>query len=67
MALLSAPVGLAPALFGFISDRWSLTASFWVSLAATVGALILVASALPARPRPRPEDLEAADLEKEAV
>jgi hypothetical protein len=67
VALLSAPVGLAPALFGFISDRWSLTASFWVSLVVMVTALILVASALPARPRPRPEDLEAADLEEEAV
>ena len=65
--LLSAPVGFAPALFGFISDTWSLTASFWVSLAIMVAALILVASALPARPRPRPEDLEAADLEKETA
>jgi len=62
--LLSAPVGFAPALFGFISDTWSLTASFWVSLAIMVSALILVASALPARPRPRPEDLEATDLEQ---
>ena len=63
--LLSAPVGLAPALFGLISDRWDLTASFWVALALMVGALVLVACALPARPRPRPEDLEPADLEKE--
>jgi len=63
--LLAAPVGFAPALFGFISDTWSLTASFWVSLALMVGGLMLVACLLPARPRPRPEDLEPADLEKE--
>jgi MFS family permease len=62
--LLSAPVGLAPALFGFISDTCSLTASFWVALAIMIIALILVASTLPARPRPRPEDLETADLER---
>ena len=62
--LLSAPVGFAPALFGLISDTWSLTASFWVALAIMVSALILVASALPARPRPRPGDLEATDLEQ---
>ena len=65
--LLSAPVGLAPALYGFISDSWSLTASFWVSLAIMFGGLALVAGALPARPRPRREDFEAADLEKETV
>ena len=65
--LLSAPVGLAPALYGFISDTWSLRASFWMSLALMITVVILVASTLPARPRPRPEDLEAADLEKETV
>jgi len=64
--LLSAPVGFAPALFGLISDRWDLTASFWAALAFMVAALILVACVLPARPRPRPEDFEPADLEKEA-
>ncbi|MFH1920784.1 MAG: MFS transporter [Planctomycetota bacterium] len=61
--LLSAPVGFAPALFGLISDKWSLTASFWVSLAIMIVAFLLVAFTLTARPRPRPEDLEAADLE----
>ena len=65
--LLSAPVGFMPALFGFISDTWSLTISFWVSLVITTLGLVLVATALPARPRPRPEDLEIADLEKEMV
>ena len=61
--LLSAPVGFAPALYGAISDTWSLTASFWAALAVMACAVILVACMLPARPRPRPEDLEAVDLE----
>jgi len=61
--LLSAPVGFAPALYGAISDTWSLKASFWVALAVTVVGLMLVAAMLPARPRPRAEDLERADLE----
>ena len=65
--LLSAPVALAPALFGFISDTWSLRASFWVSLAIMITVVILVASTLPARPRPRPEDLEAGDMENETA
>jgi len=62
--LLSAPVGFAPALYGAISDKWSLTASFWVALAVMASAVILVACVLPARPRPRPQDLEAADLKR---
>ena len=65
LMLLAAPVGFAPALFGLISDWWGLTASFWVSAAFMIVAVILVACALPARPRPRPEDLEPADLEQE--
>ncbi len=61
--LLSAPVGFVPALFGFISDTWNLTTSFWMSLAITAAGLILVIIALPPRPRPYPEDLEVADLD----
>jgi len=64
--LLSAPVGFAPALYGDISDRWSLTASFWVALAVMLVGLILVAATLPAQPRPRAEDLQPADLEPSA-
>ncbi|MBC8874884.1 MAG: MFS transporter [Planctomycetes bacterium] len=62
--LLSAPVGLAPALYGAISDTWNLTASFWVALVVMVVGVILVVAMLPARPRPRAEDLEPADLEQ---
>ena len=65
VALLSAPVGFAPALYGFVSDTWNLTTSFYVALAIMACGLALVATVLPARPRPRPEDLEAADMEKE--
>jgi len=63
--LLSAPVGFAPALYGAISDTWNLTASFWVALAVMVVGVILMATMLPARPRPRAVDLEPADLEQE--
>ena len=62
--LLSAPVGFAPALYGAISDRWSLTASFWVALAVMLVGLILVAATLPARPRPRRDDLLTSDIEQ---
>ena len=50
--LISAPVGLAPALYGAISDRWGLTTSFWLALALVIAGLVLVAARLPARPRP---------------
>jgi len=62
--LLSAPVGFAPALYGAISDTWSLTASFQVALAVMLVGLILVAATLPARPRPRTEDLLTSDIEQ---
>ena len=59
--LLSAPVGLAPALYGAISDRWGLTTSFWLALALVIAGLVLVAAILPARPRP--ENPESTDSE----
>ena len=55
--LLSAPVGFAPALYGTISDIWSLTASFWAASAVMAAGLVLVAATLPAQPRPCGEDL----------
>ena len=67
VTLINMPVAFSPALFGLISDRWNLTASFWAALAMMVVALVLVAGVLPARPRPRAEDLEAADLEEERL
>ncbi len=66
VALISAPVGFAPALLGRIADTWSLTTSFWVAAAVMVGTLILVTATLPAHPHPRAEDLEAADLDEGA-
>ncbi len=53
LMLLSAPVALAPALYGYVSDRWSLTASFWVSVVIIIGAIALIAIKLPANPQPR--------------
>jgi len=67
VGLLSAPVGFAPALFGWISDTFSRTATFYTSLGILVFVFLWVALLLPANPRPRPEDLEAADLEEETV
>jgi predicted MFS family arabinose efflux permease len=67
VTLVNMPIAFSPALFGFISDRWNLAASFWAALAMMVAALVLVAGVLPARPRPRAEDLEAADLERELL
>ena len=60
--LLSAPVAFAPVLYGAISDTWSLTASFWVALVVMIAGLILVPAMLPARPRPRAEDLGPGDV-----
>lgn len=42
--------------------RRILTASFWVALAVLIAGLILVAATLPARPRPRAEDLGPGDV-----
>jgi len=61
LMLLTAPVGFAPALYGAISDTWSLTASFWVAMVVMALGLILVAALLPARPRPQVMDLEPTD------
>ena len=64
LMLIQAPVGLGPAAFGWIADRWGRRVSFWVALVIMISGLLLVLTALPARPRPRPEDLEAADVEE---
>ena len=64
--LLSAPVALAPAGYGAVSDRWGLTASFWLALGVMVIGVLLVAVALPAWPRPRREDLQESDLPADA-
>lgn len=64
---ISSLVGFAPVVYGWISDQWGLRASFWVALAVLVLTTAFIQVALPKRPRPRPEDLTAADLEEEIV
>ena len=61
LALISTLVGLAPVLYGWISDTWSIQASFWTALVILLFTLVLVIVKLPANPRPRPEDLREAD------
>jgi hypothetical protein len=52
LSLISSLVGLTPLLYGWISDTWSLQASFWAALALLVGTTVLVVVKLPANPRP---------------
>ncbi len=61
--------GLAPVLYGFISDRagaaygkkFGFQLSFLASIGLLVAALGIVLFTLPARPRPRESDLDASD------
>ena len=61
LALISTFVGLAPVLYGWISDTWSLRASFGAALALLVFTATLVYLKLPTNPRPRDEDLRPED------
>ena len=63
LSLISALVGLSPVFYGWISDTWSLRASFWAALAILVFVTLLVIRELPAHPRPRPQDLRDTDRE----
>ena len=65
LGLISSSVGLAPMLYGWISDTWSLRASFWAATVILIFTAALVFFKLPARPKPLPEDLRAADLSEE--
>ncbi len=65
--LIQTPVGLSPAFLGWIADRWGLRTSFWVALGVMGGTLVLIRTMLSPHPHPRPEDLEAADLENQAL
>lgn len=65
LGLISSSVGLAPMLYGWISDTWSLRASFWTAMIIMIFTAALVFFKLPARPQPLPEDLGAADLSGE--
>lgn len=65
LMLISVPVGFAPVFFGWISDTWNLRTSLWVGVAILAVTTALVAKVLPAHPRPRAEDLSAADTAEE--
>ncbi|MSU46519.1 MAG: MFS transporter [Lacunisphaera sp.] len=67
LALISTLVGLAPVLYGWISDTWSLRASFWTALAILLFTAVLVVVKLPPNPRPRPEDLREDDRAQDAL
>jgi hypothetical protein len=67
LMLISAPVGFAPFIYGWISDTWTLRASMWVALGVMVFTAALVAKMLPSNPRPRTEDYRPADLAKEEL
>lgn len=62
LALISTGVGLSPVFYGWISDTWSLRASFWAALVILVLTTIMVIVALPKNPKPRPEDMRESDL-----
>ena len=63
LSLISSLVGLSPIFYGWISDTWNLKASFWAALAITGIATVLVVFRLPPNPKPRIEDLTAADMD----
>jgi hypothetical protein len=52
LLFISTIVSVAPVLYGWISDVWSLRASFWVALAITLFTTVLVSTRLPSRPQP---------------
>jgi MFS family permease len=52
--LISVLAGFVPLVFGVVSDRWGLKASFGVAVGLFVAALLIVRLGLP--PRPRIED-----------
>lgn len=62
LMMISSCVALTPVFYGWVSDTWSLRASFWSALVVLIGATALVAFKLPARPKPRDEDLLESDI-----
>jgi MFS family permease len=74
-SMMMMPAGVAPVLFGTITDRggelYGKTAgfqiSFLASLAILAGSFLVVLFALPVRPRPRAADMEPSDRELAAT
>ncbi|MBL9215581.1 MAG: MFS transporter [Opitutaceae bacterium] len=63
LALISTLVGFAPVFYGWISDTWSLRASFWAALFILSCVTLLVIFALPSNPKPRLQDMRDSDRE----
>lgn len=63
--LTSTVVSVSPVFYGWISDTWSLRTSFWTALVILAFTITLMILKLPSRPRPRAQDLTAADLAEE--
>jgi len=59
LTLISSLVGLSPVFYGWISDLWNIRASFYAALAIMIFTTLMVIFKLPARPKPRAEDLKA--------
>jgi len=66
LTLIATFVGVAPVLYGTISDHWGLRASFAAALILLLLTSALVATKLPAVPRPRAEDLREDDRAPDA-
>ena len=66
LTLIASFVGVAPVMYGQISDHFGLRASFGAALALLVLTSALVAAKLPAVPRPRAEDLREDDRAPDA-
>lgn len=66
LTLIATFVGVAPVLYGTISDHWGLRASFVAALILLLLTSALVAARLPAVPRPRAGDLREDDRAPDA-
>lgn len=61
-SMLNVPLGFAAVLYGFVAYKVDIEASFWVSIAILVSALVVVQLGLPARPAPRASDMDPSDM-----
>lgn len=59
LSLISTLVGLSPVLYGWISDTWSLRASFWAALALLLLTTAMVLFGLPRNPQPYEQEPSA--------
>ena len=66
LTLIGTGVGVAPVLYGQISDHFGIRASFGAALVLLVLTAAFVAAKLPTVPRPRAEDLREDDRAEDA-